>query len=882
MSANRDKNTTIEFERSTLRWAGLVAAGIALLVMVITLVVTPGFEFNTVSYSALGVVIVGLAAFVLLDPDAIVEAITGQKGQFLATTYLLSIFFVAAIIAIFVVIREAEIEPIDLAKDSEYKLSDSSKELLGDLEEPVEILAFYPSTARDQRDEAEIWLSTYERESDGIVTYQFIDPNRNPALAAQYGVTGGNEIIVTQGDRDADVLSPSERNISRAILQVLIGEPRSAYVVTGHGERDFAGFQPEGYSQFDTAIKEANFTVSQLNLASVEEIPDDADLVIIAGPVSQFVQREIDIIDAFLEDGGGLIVLADPGSEGFSLAGGIRSIDFSPDGDLFATGGSDSTAKIWDADSFEEITTLRGHAGEVLSVAFSPSGDEVATLSADGTTRVWDVGSGDEVAQVEGHPQSSGGQVAYSPDGSLLASVGEDQILRVWNTSDYSPAFDPVQVALPLYAVAFSPDGFTLAAGGGISATVNAAGEGRLYGFDAASGAPLFDERVSGDVIFDIGFLPEEEAAAPAAEEGEEGADTEAEAPPAAAPGGVIQAVGLDGSIGTFDVASQEGSTVAPYGPTLTTIAVAPDGTRAFGLANAEGISIRLWPEGATSDNNETVLQGPTDIIWALAFSPDGETVGAVSRDGNIRLYDTASGQELTVIEGPHATIDPLYVYLEQTWGIRVNNDVVVDVLSGPSIGNELTPVIREFSAQSSITEALADSGRAIFMILGHSVVVSETSPENIDLVPLAFTTGRAAFGGGLPSWAEQTDPFTSQTIEFNEGVDIPGPVTVAASAENLDTTGRLVVIGDSDIIANSSLNQSTYSNDRFVLNAANWATESEDVLDLPDPDFETREFDQPLDTVGMGLVLIASVCLVPGAVLVGGVITWTSRRRRR
>ena len=80
-------------------------------------------------------------------------------------------------------------------------------------------------------------------------------------------------------------------------------------------------------------------------------------------------------------------------------AGTVFAIACTPDGMRLATGGSDQTIRIWDAQKITEILQLRGHTSYVWSLAFSPDGSQLASGSGDGTVRVWDIRPFREVLQ---------------------------------------------------------------------------------------------------------------------------------------------------------------------------------------------------------------------------------------------------------------------------------------------------------------------------------------------------------------------------------------------------------------------------------------------------------------------------------------------------
>ncbi|MEM1172490.1 MAG: caspase family protein, partial [Cyanobacteria bacterium P01_H01_bin.35] len=105
----------------------------------------------------------------------------------------------------------------------------------------------------------------------------------------------------------------------------------------------------------------------------------------------------------------------------------VRAVAFSPDSETIATASFDDTARLWNANTGQQLATLN-HQGKVWAVTFSPDGETIATASLDYTARLWNANTGQQLATL--NHQSTVIAVAFSPDGETIATTSWDKTAR--------------------------------------------------------------------------------------------------------------------------------------------------------------------------------------------------------------------------------------------------------------------------------------------------------------------------------------------------------------------------------------------------------------------------------------------------------------------
>lgn len=297
-------------KRDLRRYAplGLVLALLAALASGVLFILQQ--EWNLYLQISLGLILVGLALFAVLDPERVRVLLTGRQARYGSNALVLTLAFTGILVVANYLVSQYP-KRWDLTEDSSRTLLPETLEALNALPEPVEALAFYPAGVNTET--ARAILDDYKFFSDGKFDFRFIDPINDPVAARQVNVTleASGTIVLTMGARQEKVTFPSEQQMTGAVVR-LMSEEVAVYFLTGHGEYSPLEFGEESYAQLRSTLESKNYRVGVTNLLTEKQIPEDAGMIIVAGARKPLESSEIDLLRSFQAQGGALIVLAEP------------------------------------------------------------------------------------------------------------------------------------------------------------------------------------------------------------------------------------------------------------------------------------------------------------------------------------------------------------------------------------------------------------------------------------------------------------------------------------------------------------------------------------------------------------------------------------------
>ena len=280
----------------------------------------------------------------------------------------------------------------------------------------------------------------------------------------------------------------------------------------------------------------------------------------------------------------------------------VNSAAFSPDGKRIVTASWDRTAWLWDAETGKVAREFKGHEDIVSDAAFSPDGRHIVTASWDKTARVWNAETGEMVAVLSGHADAVN-SASFSPDGRRIVTASADKTARLWDAETGTLIRTFAGHGDKVASAAFSPDSNRI---------VTASWDKTARLWDADNGNVIGTFLGHDDIVKSAVFSPDGKRVLTAS------SDKRAIVWDAVS-GKVIGT--LSGDVQLFDAA------FSPDGQRIVT--ASPDGTA------------RLWDLDMRPSR---VLIGHDRGLTGAAFSPDGRRIVTAATDRNVAIWNAETG----------------------------------------------------------------------------------------------------------------------------------------------------------------------------------------------------------------------------------------------
>lgn len=190
-------------------------------------------------------------------------------------------------------------------------LSPASQMLLKKLEGPVVITAYARETELLRSAIREL-VSRYQRYKPDL-RLSFVNPDSEPERVRELGITVEGEMLISYAGRSERLTTLNEQSLTNALLRVARADKHWLVFLQGHGERGAHGQANHDLGIWTGQLQSKGFNVQSLNLASTMFIPDNTGVLVIAGPQAELLPGKVELIQAYLDKGGNLLWLADPG-----------------------------------------------------------------------------------------------------------------------------------------------------------------------------------------------------------------------------------------------------------------------------------------------------------------------------------------------------------------------------------------------------------------------------------------------------------------------------------------------------------------------------------------------------------------------------------------
>ena len=284
----------------------------------LTLAVAGGISYSVVPDKYWLVVVLEALALLCLVLSFVahfsgLKAFSTRRSTRIGANSVLMVLFFIGILAIVNFLTARHSIRWDLSENQNFSLSPQTHRMLRSLAHDVTITVFTREKDPGYQPYKER-LDSY-RQASSKISVEFVDPERQPKIAQNYGITRTDTAVFESAGRSVRVSTPSEVELTGALIRVSQDTKKRVLFLEGHGEPSLDDRERTGLSAAKDILIKQGYDVGTLSLLKEEAVPDRTAILIVAGPRRPVTTEEQKRIHAYVEKGGHLLLLIDPDTQ---------------------------------------------------------------------------------------------------------------------------------------------------------------------------------------------------------------------------------------------------------------------------------------------------------------------------------------------------------------------------------------------------------------------------------------------------------------------------------------------------------------------------------------------------------------------------------------
>jgi ABC-type uncharacterized transport system involved in gliding motility auxiliary subunit len=307
------------------------------------------FSSQAIIFKAIGwgLAVALLALWGWLDLSGFKKFFARKGAKYGASSGVVLLLTVAVLVGISIITSRPRFDKtLDLSRDQTNTLSDQSIKAVDSLktrDANLKVTAFFMDQQQEQsfRDLIGLYLAKGAK-----MSIEYVNPQKDPTRAMAEKLTSANTVIFNLATQENRVTTFTEEKITNALVAVLKEGAKKLYFTKGHGEGQLTGQEASGYESIVQELKNNRYEVGDVNLIDSGKVPEDAAVLMIAGPKYDFKEQEIKFIDDFVTNGGSILALVDAMIPAVNLNKGLMKFGLSFNDDFMILRPDDPRAQL--------------------------------------------------------------------------------------------------------------------------------------------------------------------------------------------------------------------------------------------------------------------------------------------------------------------------------------------------------------------------------------------------------------------------------------------------------------------------------------------------------------------------------------------------------